>query len=117
MRISDWSSDVCSSDLFGLGDESIGAGAWIADAGAIGCNGDHDFHSLPKISTSIDVRVRTLKSPGERDLAFRMQLIVEAGIDRVHQIGRASCRERVCQNVSISLVAVSLKKKINNKLI
>src|SRR3546814_16564752 len=26
------------------------------------------------------------------------------------QIGRASCRERVCQNVSISVVAVSLKK-------
>src|SRR3546814_6596480 len=61
------------------------SGAWIADAGAIGCNGDHDFHSLPKISTSIDVRVRTLKSPGERDLAFSMQLIVEAGIDRVHR--------------------------------
>src|SRR3546814_10987368 len=28
------------------------------------------------------------------------------------QIGRASCRERVCQYVSISVVAVSLKKKI-----
>src|SRR3546814_16073263 len=28
-----------------------------------------------------------------------------------HQIGRASCRERVCQYVSISVVAVSLKKK------
>src|SRR3546814_17715450 len=27
------------------------------------------------------------------------------------QIGRASCRERVCQYVSISGVAVSLKKK------
>src|SRR3546814_14211565 len=27
------------------------------------------------------------------------------------QIGRASCRERVCQSVSISVVAVSLKKK------
>src|SRR3546814_19179222 len=27
------------------------------------------------------------------------------------QIGRASCRERVCQYVSLSLVAVSLKKK------
>src|SRR3546814_17165528 len=26
-------------------------------------------------------------------------------------IGRASCRERVCQSVSISVVAVSLKKK------
>src|SRR3546814_16308706 len=29
------------------------------------------------------------------------------------QIGRASCRERVCQYVSISVVAVSLKKKTN----
>src|SRR3546814_14195985 len=29
-------------------------------------------------------------------------------------IGRASCRERVCQYVSISEVAVSLKKKTHN---
>src|SRR3546814_17534977 len=29
-----------------------------------------------------------------------------------YQIGRASCRERVCQYVWISVVAVSLKKKI-----
>src|SRR3546814_18419285 len=28
------------------------------------------------------------------------------------KIGRASCRERVCQYVSISVVAVSLQKKI-----
>src|SRR3546814_16286785 len=28
-----------------------------------------------------------------------------------HEIGRASCRERVCQYVTISVVAVSLKKK------
>src|SRR3546814_14223727 len=35
------------------------------------------------------------------------------GVDvfRFDQIGRASCRERVCQYVSISVVAVSLKKK------
>src|SRR3546814_13979384 len=32
-----------------------------------------------------------------------------------HQIGRASCRERVCQYVSISGVAVSLKKKKKKK--
>src|SRR3546814_17824848 len=31
------------------------------------------------------------------------------------EIGRASCRERVCQYVSISVVAVSIKKKSNNK--
>src|SRR3546814_18911319 len=30
---------------------------------------------------------------------------------RWSQIGRASCRERVCQSVYISVVAVSLKKK------
>src|SRR3546814_15818141 len=30
------------------------------------------------------------------------------------QIGRASCRERVCQYVWISVVAVSFKKKIKN---
>src|SRR3546814_17175838 len=34
-----------------------------------------------------------------------------------HEIGRASCRERVCQYVYISVVAVSLKKKTKrNKL-
>src|SRR3546814_14164456 len=32
-------------------------------------------------------------------------------VDAGQQIGRASCRERVCQYVSISVVAVSLKKK------
>src|SRR3546814_13494343 len=31
--------------------------------------------------------------------------------ESVQQIGRASCRERVCQYVSISVVAVSLEKK------
>src|SRR3546814_16935395 len=30
------------------------------------------------------------------------------------QIGRASCRERVCQYVYVSVVAVSLKKKNKN---
>src|SRR3546814_17168604 len=32
------------------------------------------------------------------------------------KIGRASCRARVCQYVSISVVAVSLNKKTLNKL-
>src|SRR3546814_21190406 len=34
---------------------------------------------------------------------------------RDREIGRASCRERVCQYVEISVVAVSLKKKLNKK--
>src|SRR3546814_16085304 len=32
-------------------------------------------------------------------------------LQRPHEIGRASCRERVCQYVSISGVAETLKKK------
>src|SRR3546814_13375070 len=38
----------------------------------------------------------------------RARLLFE---QRTVEIGRASCRERVCQYVSISVVAVSLKKK------
>src|SRR3546814_12845914 len=33
----------------------------------------------------------------------------------VRQIGRASCRERVCQSVLMSVVAVSLKKQKNKQ--
>src|SRR3546814_15950286 len=36
--------------------------------------------------------------------------------DQLEKIGRASCRERVCQYVSISVVAVSLKNKTNTHL-
>src|SRR3546814_20368713 len=35
----------------------------------------------------------------------------ERGVHRPSQIGRESCRARVCQDVQISVVAVSLKKK------
>src|SRR3546814_11800757 len=35
----------------------------------------------------------------------------------IEKIGRASCRERVCQYVEISVVAVSLKKKQEKKKI
>src|SRR3546814_17389068 len=45
---------------------------------------------------------------------FQDAVVALARFEFVHvpgQIGRASCRERVCQYVSISVVAVSLKKK------
>src|SRR3546814_14582948 len=41
--------------------------------------------------------------------------IREVFIKTRFKIGRASCRERVCQYVYISVVAVSLKKKTINK--
>src|SRR3546814_20587035 len=49
----------------------------------------------------------------------RMRLLPEQfGVGSVHvvcEIGRASCRERVCQYVSISVVSVTLTKKITTK--
>src|SRR3546814_5712897 len=83
MRISDWSSDVCSSDL------------------------DLDYH----------VRYSALPAPGSMDQLMKLvERLHSRLLDRtrplwecyyieglennqVAQIGRASCRERVCQYV------------------
>src|SRR3546814_1404242 len=69
MRISDWSSDVCSSDLLYR---------TAADRAALAAT----VHPL--------LRVRGV--PGTHDPERGLALL-----DR--QIGRASCRERVCQYV------------------
>src|SRR3546814_14995163 len=45
------------------------------------------------------------------DACARAADAARLAISEARQIGRASCRERVCQYVSISVVAVSLKKK------
>src|SRR3546814_18907895 len=88
MRISDWSSDVCSSDLAMMP--------------------AHEGHRL----------ARTLSWP--HLLALGVGAIVGTGIltligvgaDRAGpaEIGRASCRERGCQYVQISVVAGTLTK-------
>src|SRR3546814_19966191 len=44
------------------------------------------------------------------EIVLRRDLVRQVGRHQ-HEIGRASCRERVCKYVSISVVAVSLKKK------
>src|SRR3546814_11084476 len=45
------------------------------------------------------------------DWAAAITMIIVAGVLEGMEIGRASCRERVCQYVSISVVDGSLKKK------
>src|SRR3546814_13078434 len=69
---------------------------------------------------------RRSKRPNERSLAERLQILLdshglgdealnafcrESGIFR-HQIGRASCRERVCQYVWRPVVVVALNRHI-----
>src|SRR3546814_20050731 len=99
MRISDWSSDVCSSDL------DIN---WLA----IG----HD--------AALTVKVRSMATPvparfdGERILIDAPEYGVAPGQAAVCSagnrvlIGRASCRERLYQYGYISVFDVSLKKNI-----
>src|SRR3546814_19717461 len=97
MRIRDWSSDVCSSDL--LAEQAVlaveqqellgtGAARFGPQAGArAAAENDGLNHSGHGIGLSHDMK-----------------------------IGRASCRGRVCQYVSISVVAVSLKKHKQNNM-
>src|SRR3546814_9553982 len=70
MRISDWSSDVCSSDLI--------VGEVVLDT----C-GEVEAHGL-----GLDHQLRLAAE--ELHVAFAAQVL---------EIGRASCRERVCQYV------------------
>src|SRR3546814_6889657 len=77
MRISDWSSDVCSSDL------------------APRRRGQQRLHALEAVG-GVDSGL------AQRGLVELFQVAYQhIGFGGVHleQIGRASCRERVCQYV------------------
>src|SRR3546814_16326178 len=99
MRISDWSSDVCSSDL------AIGPTV-ERDAGKRALAPCLDSHGKPAIGhVAAKLFRRPLHGPEDARLPQHAKQRM--------QIGRASCRERVCQYVEISVVAVSSTKKKN----
>src|SRR3546814_14475093 len=102
MRISDWSSDVCSSDL-----RNANAGI------VVGINPEQDFPGDPLAGVELQERLESRAYElGGSDYCAPAQLVGDfiRGVPST-EIGRASCRERVCQYVYISVVAVSLKKK------
>src|SRR3546814_16720555 len=99
MRISDWSSDVCSSDLTSRRKFSLLQGR----LGLIPVD-DDDVLAARGLLRRIAQQAQALQDIKQHGVAHG-----EAG--RAAQIGRASCRERGWQSVSISVVAVSLKKK------
>src|SRR3546814_8243556 len=97
MSIGDWSADVCSSDLSAI------TGALLDRARAtLGC----DFAQLYGMTETTGAG--TVLSPEEHDRSgkagscgrawpgLKIVVIDEAGYE-LPQIGRASCRERVCQ--------------------
>src|SRR3546814_14002569 len=104
MRISDWSSDVCSSYLPGNGIESI------SQTGQQRLPLRRQFKRVRMSQKQRKDKTifqqtdqATYRSLGDVQLSCRGR--------ETAKIGRASCRERVCQSVYTSVVAVSLKKK------
>src|SRR3546814_2187945 len=85
MRISDWSSDVCSSDLSTVIDRLT---MWVIEAAA------RQYLELSAINLAVPIAVN-VSAKNLHSLAFPDE--VESLMRR--QIGRASCRERVCQYV------------------
>src|SRR3546814_5228063 len=80
MRISDWSSDVCSSDLdFGV-NVSLG-------------RRNPDFGNVVSVMGSVTLPIFAGRRQEPRIAA------AEAQAAAALEIGRASCRERVCQYV------------------
>src|SRR3546814_11060396 len=113
MRISDWSSDVCSSDL-GLDDPALGHTDRMARV------------TLQTIADRVGVSRMTVSNafsrPDQLPSDLRDQILAAAqalgyvGPDPAaralaRQLGGASCRESGGQYVSISVVAGELKKK------
>src|SRR3546814_14676673 len=105
MRISDWSSDVCSSDLLGELAHEIDIDTHVI-VFAIGhldpfpCQARLLSESRRRFKRE---RVRHRAEPGHRspggaaDIADVPKRL--AGVRIRQKIGRASCRERVCQYV------------------
>src|SRR3546814_14341789 len=100
MRISDWSSDVCSSDLY-FAHACVFAAQTLAG---------HLQVSNDKNNTWTRIQAADAQSRSQMKLKSISSKVYRA-ILAVSQIGRASCRARVCKYVSISVVSVSLKKK------
>src|SRR3546814_13022216 len=106
MRISDWSSDVCSSDLprirviertrkgaLGVGDRFL---ARIEERGQ-----GHVAHPMKRLARGEATTLGVLHAEGERlwlraiDKKERRELPISDAGAAQPEIGRASCRERV----------------------
>src|SRR3546814_21078009 len=105
MRISDWSSDVCSSDLalvIFAGAQTVGASGFLTVYVAGIVLGNHRHRATQLINRFHD----GLAWLSQIVMFLLLGLLVTPSDLLPTQIGRASCRERVCQYVSHSVVAV-----------
>src|SRR3546814_11224207 len=101
MRISDWSSDVCSSDLFTLPDDAVADGTLTV---TVGLTTQSEAHPLPLGKIRVFVFEDNAWTNAAPDFG-------EPGLEGFREIGRASGRERVCTYVWTWVVAVTLQTK------
>src|SRR3546814_16228105 len=114
MRMSDWSADVCSSDLRAPASAGDPADDFLVD----GTGQDH-FRDLRGFlvgdaQAADELRFDAQFLQHRADLRPAAMDDDDIAADRIHQhpeFGRASCRERVYMYVSNSVGAVSLKQK------
>src|SRR3546814_5554152 len=103
MRISDWSSDVCSSDLSkAIPPTAISPKSDSATVGAtappVDCNRPFRMRGMGslRLLRSVAAAAATAGAAGRAD---RLRFLHLVGAIAFHsgEIGRAACRERVCQ--------------------
>src|SRR3546814_2664890 len=98
MRISDWSSDVCSSDLESISDAAMDdyVGAQVDAIDAIrDLLGVERVHAIGYCvaGTTLAATLALLEARGEAGK------VASATFLTAQEIGRAACRDRVCQYV------------------
>src|SRR3546814_14450831 len=131
MRISDWSSDVCSSDLTmssfkpSYHDNTLffdddGRIYLIYGGGQLRMVELAEDLSGVKPGTTEQVIIENATAPAGPNVILPNVILPAAGSQLFkvngmnYQNGRSSCRERGCQYVQILVVGVSLKKKSEN---
>src|SRR3546814_17043631 len=101
MRISDWSSDVCSSDLRAIVRPRLFSVAVVVCGGREPLDDDLAIARAGLHSTGL-CRMQRLSTPSGISLPVFPTLTAS----RLEKIGRASWRERGCKYGEISVVAV-----------
>src|SRR3546814_21172415 len=125
MRISDWSSDVCSSDLACLhdGHQLARLAAAMTETLALAIPelpglADDKLNQAPssilfqELLSIIETSRPYIPSMSGAEILALTKRAFDAKRAKISrkEVGRASCRERVCQYVKISVVAGSRKK-------